>query len=155
MNRRPPRSTRTDPLFPYTALFRSADDASRHWRLAAGVAGVLPVLPVSRALPAADTRGDPTLIDVGRMPQAQVLRDMPAPMAASAADFDGADFTDAVAAFVTAPEPVASDVLPHVTAGQGGLDGLDEYFDSPPIPRFDFSQTSNRPTPTPPRSLII
>src|SRR3546814_1421639 len=66
-----------------------ADDASRHWRLASGVAGVLPVLPVSRALPAADTRGDPTLIDVGRMPQAQVLRDMPAPMAASAADFDG------------------------------------------------------------------
>src|SRR3546814_20122690 len=25
MNRRPPRSTRTDPLFPYTTLFRSRD----------------------------------------------------------------------------------------------------------------------------------
>src|SRR3546814_4295974 len=25
MNRRPPRSTRTDPLFPYTTLFRSPD----------------------------------------------------------------------------------------------------------------------------------
>src|SRR3546814_7644053 len=152
MNRRPPRSTRTDPLFPYTALFRSADDASRHWRLAAGVAGVLPVLPVSRALPAADTRGDPTLIEVGRMPQAQVLRDMPAPMAASAADFDGDDFTDAVAAFVTAPEPVASDVLPSVTAGEGVLDGLDEYFDSAPIPGVDLSQTSDRPTRGPSRS---
>src|SRR3546814_15454228 len=124
MNRRPPRSTRTDPLFPYTALFRSADDASRHWRLAAGVAGVLPVLPVSRALPAADTRGDPTLIDVGRMPQAQVLRDMPAPMAASAADFDGDDFTDAVAAFVPAPEPGAYDVLPSDRKSVGSRESV-------------------------------
>src|SRR3546814_2977860 len=32
MNRRPPRSTRTDTLFPYTTLFRSIDDivAPRH-----------------------------------------------------------------------------------------------------------------------------
>src|SRR3546814_6876880 len=29
MIRRPPRSTRTDTLFPYTTLFRSADDALR------------------------------------------------------------------------------------------------------------------------------
>src|SRR3546814_2092974 len=28
MIRRPPRSTRTDTLFPYTTLFRSADDAA-------------------------------------------------------------------------------------------------------------------------------
>src|SRR3546814_6404858 len=28
MIRRPPRSTRTDPLFPYTTLFRSADAAA-------------------------------------------------------------------------------------------------------------------------------
>src|SRR3546814_16426243 len=28
MIRRPPRSTRTDTLFPYTTLFRSADDAT-------------------------------------------------------------------------------------------------------------------------------
>src|SRR3546814_12484862 len=27
MRRRPPRSTRTDPLFPYTTLFRSDDEA--------------------------------------------------------------------------------------------------------------------------------
>src|SRR3546814_9797242 len=29
MNRRPPRSTRTDTLFPYTTLFRSASGMSR------------------------------------------------------------------------------------------------------------------------------
>src|SRR3546814_17939588 len=29
MIRRPPRSTRTDTLFPYTTLFRSRDDAAR------------------------------------------------------------------------------------------------------------------------------
>src|SRR3546814_9683367 len=29
MNRRPPRATRTDPLFPYTTLFRSADRVNR------------------------------------------------------------------------------------------------------------------------------
>src|SRR5690606_697731 len=63
-------------------------DAMTHWRLASSVAGVLPVLPSSRSLPAADTRGDPTLIDVERLPaQAQVLRDLHAPLAASAADF--------------------------------------------------------------------
>src|SRR3546814_2406098 len=31
MIRRPPRSTRTDTLFPYTTLFRSAPAASRDW----------------------------------------------------------------------------------------------------------------------------
>src|SRR3546814_14336787 len=30
MLRRPPRSTRTDTLFPYTSLFRSVDDTARH-----------------------------------------------------------------------------------------------------------------------------
>src|SRR3546814_1934445 len=40
MIRRPPRSTRTDTLFPYTTLFRShgADDVLRH-RLLVGAAG--------------------------------------------------------------------------------------------------------------------
>src|SRR3546814_3848866 len=32
MIRRPPRSTRTDTLFPYTTLFRSADARGRHPR---------------------------------------------------------------------------------------------------------------------------
>src|SRR3546814_19321011 len=30
MIRRPPRSTRTDPLFPYTTLFRSAEVVAQH-----------------------------------------------------------------------------------------------------------------------------
>src|SRR3546814_14175164 len=37
MIRPPPRSTRTDTLFPYTTLFRSADPGDRPRRLAAGV----------------------------------------------------------------------------------------------------------------------
>src|SRR3546814_18102604 len=32
MIRRPPRSTRTDTLFPYTTLFRSVGDADREWQ---------------------------------------------------------------------------------------------------------------------------
>src|SRR3546814_16945222 len=40
MIRRPPRSTRTDTLFPYTTLFRSSPDAVRHH-----VAGYFPPTP--------------------------------------------------------------------------------------------------------------
>src|SRR3546814_12037310 len=41
MTRRPPRATRTDTLFPYTTLFRSAGDrGGRHRRRAAGLAPV-------------------------------------------------------------------------------------------------------------------
>src|SRR3546814_11351877 len=36
MIRRPPRSTRTDTLFPYTTLFRSATPASAYWPRSAG-----------------------------------------------------------------------------------------------------------------------
>src|SRR3546814_17881474 len=43
--RRPPRSTRTDTLFPYTALFRAARDASR--AVAAG--GRLPAVGIVEA----------------------------------------------------------------------------------------------------------
>src|SRR3546814_1520161 len=32
MIRRPPRSTRTDTLFPYTTLFRSAEGDDKNWR---------------------------------------------------------------------------------------------------------------------------
>src|SRR3546814_2638681 len=55
MIRRPPRSTRTDTLFPYTTLFRSAADRSRTAREGGGIAG-------SRHLPAragAGKRRDP------------------------------------------------------------------------------------------------
>src|SRR3546814_539110 len=44
MRRRPPRSTRTDTLFPYTTLFRSK-------------VSLLPLDAVPRALAARDTRG--------------------------------------------------------------------------------------------------
>src|SRR3546814_3491106 len=54
MIRRPPRSTRTDTLFPYTTLFRSrirrcADDAGqRRYRLRAGDGHVIENLPAAR-----------------------------------------------------------------------------------------------------------
>src|SRR3546814_15249493 len=35
MIRRPPRSTRTDTLFPYTTLFRSLNGAGASWRVSA------------------------------------------------------------------------------------------------------------------------
>src|SRR5690606_11513316 len=64
------------------------DEAMKHWRLAAGVVGVLPVLPASRHLPAADMRGDPTLIDVELPAEAPLESDaVEAPQAASAADY--------------------------------------------------------------------
>src|SRR3546814_3296475 len=43
MQRRPPRSTRTDTLFPYTTLFRSPCDATR------GVVTAKPVIPRAKA----------------------------------------------------------------------------------------------------------
>ncbi|MDS1141819.1 heme biosynthesis HemY N-terminal domain-containing protein [Pusillimonas sp. SM2304] len=119
------------------------DDAMKHWRLASGVAGVLPVLPASRALPAADTRGDPTLIDVERLPaQAHVLRDLHAPLAASAADFVSDD-TPASASSPARPAAPAS--AADASSPSGGASELDEYFDSAPIPGVDLSQTSDRP----------
>src|SRR3546814_3960965 len=47
MVRRPPRSTRTDTLFPYTTLFRSARDRVQHLHLLAD-RGAAPVRPVGR-----------------------------------------------------------------------------------------------------------
>src|SRR3546814_7886358 len=41
MIRRPPRSTRTDTLFPYTTLFRSRRRAGRRWHPLAAVRAVL------------------------------------------------------------------------------------------------------------------
>src|SRR3546814_1610069 len=56
MIRRPPRSTRTDTLFPYTTLFRSLASAERRARrrgLVAGVRQELPPLPFARLKPGA------------------------------------------------------------------------------------------------------
>src|SRR3546814_1494632 len=46
MIRRPPRSTRTDTLFPYTTLFRSAGQGNSHGRASLGrLAGAVPDRP--------------------------------------------------------------------------------------------------------------
>jgi HemY protein len=120
----------------------SPADAMKHWLLATGDAGSLPVLPLSNVLPAADTRGDPTLIDVAAMPQAQVTAGMQAPLAASAADFvHDEDLAES-------PLPSADKPLPAAdtrNTESAPADDIDEYFDSAPIPGVDVSQTSDRP----------
>lgn len=126
----------------YDRLGRPAD-AMTHWRLASGVAGVLPVLPVSRALPAADTRGDPTLIDVESLPEAHVPKQVPMPVGASAADFMGDDMAGSVPSPAQPPVQQPASADPSPAAASGG--DLDEYFDSAPIPGVDLSQTSDRP----------
>lgn len=117
----------------YDRLGRN-DDAMKHWRLASGVAGVLPVLQTSTILPAADTRGDPTLIDVETMLEAQPI-ERTAPMAASAADYFDSE-ADAQQQAFPGMERAAS---------SSSETEFDEYFDSAPIPGVDLSQTSDRP----------
>jgi len=130
----------------YDRLGRKGD-AMKHWRLASGVAGLLPVLPINRSLPAADTRSDPTLIDVEHFPQAQELHQVEAPLAASAADFDGEDFAqEANAQPQKPPAAPGPDAEPASNAAPGPQAGeIDEYFDSAPIPGVDLTQTSDRP----------
>ena len=121
----------------YDRLGREAD-AMKHWRLASGVAGVLPVLEISKLLPAADTRADPTLIDVDSMPMPVPIDSEPfSPVAASAADY----LEDSHQA-VTASAPPAPPAPGTVASADSDLD---EYFDSAPIPGVDVSQTSDRP----------
>jgi len=118
------------------------EEAMRHWRLAAGVAGVLPALPRNHYLPAADMRGDPTLIDVEIQPEPSP--DAPpadqAPVAASAADYVVEEPTPGQAegpAGAPPPKEVKFAVSDH--------SGLEEFFDSAPIPGVDVSQTSDGP----------
>src|SRR3546814_21147644 len=40
MIRRPPRSTLTDPLFPYTTLFRSSSTGANWWKTSGGASGL-------------------------------------------------------------------------------------------------------------------
>src|SRR3546814_16995240 len=62
MIRRPPRSTRTDTLFPYTTLFRSGADRARYDPLRARHRGERTRLPVrGTAAGAADDGGDARL----------------------------------------------------------------------------------------------
>lgn len=120
----------------YDRLGREAD-AMKHWRLASGVAGVLPVLQTSKVLPAADMRADPTLIDVESMPMPAPIDAEPfSPVAASAADYLG-DQPASPGAARMPPEAASVPAAPE--------SGLDDYFDSAPIPGVDVSQTSDRP----------
>src|SRR3546814_5491503 len=58
MRRRPPRSTRTDTLFPYTTLFRSLELAhERHLQTSSGVCGpAVPLVVPARSRPASPSR---------------------------------------------------------------------------------------------------
>ena len=117
------------------------DEAMKHWRLAAGVVGVLPVLPISRHLPPADMRHDPTLLDVeipADTPNENV--DTEPPIAASAADYVPEDAL-AHEAVVPATVPASNEVKSPDSERQE----LDEYFDSAPIPGVDVTQTSDGP----------
>lgn len=121
----------------YDRLGRT-NDAMQHWRLASAVAGVLPVLPSKRVLPAADTRDDPTLIDVDDLALAKDNSDfIDAPMAASAVGLINEDHDY--------PEDMATKTAPVATVTSRADDGIDEYFDSAPIPGVDLSQTSDNP----------
>lgn len=119
------------------------DEAMNHWRLAAGVAGVLPILPRDRYLPAADMRADPTLIDVEVPPAPAATTSVPgeAPIAASAVDYAVEDHP------AHAPGESATGAAPakEVKFAVSDSSGLDEYFDSAPIPGVDVSQTSDGP----------
>ena len=119
------------------------EEAMSHWRLAAGVAGVLPVLPQSRYLPAADTRGDPTLIDVEgpAEPPASADESGDIPMAASAADYVVEEQNPPVSSGKR-PDTASPKEVEFAVPEQSGLD---EFFDSAPIPGVDVSQTSDGP----------
>src|SRR3546814_13573991 len=56
MRRRPPRSTRTDTLFPYTTLFRSPDPPRRRFR---PVRDAVTQLPLAAALRLSPRHADP------------------------------------------------------------------------------------------------
>lgn len=128
------------------------EDAMKHWRLASGVAGLLPVLPVNLALPAADTRGDPTLIDVEGMLQSYPVDGVYSVDAMTDDDTTQGVAANQDAAAVGVPEGAGGgkaglpSTLPGARAPEGKHDSVfDEYFDSAPIPGVDLSQTSDRP----------
>ena len=117
------------------------DEAMKHWRLAAGVVGVLPVLPGSRYLPPADMRDDPTLIDVEiPMDAPEASAEIEPPLAASAADYVLEE-----GPVSTRDEDTAAPAANTVKSSGSDNQELDEYFDSAPIPGVDLSQTSDGP----------
>ncbi|MYN11974.1 heme biosynthesis protein HemY [Pusillimonas sp. TS35] len=125
----------------YDRLGRTGD-AMKHWRRAAGVAGALPVLPdIHRALPAADTHNDPLLVDADPLQSPSVTQDVHVPVAASAADFFDSDYAAVQPAEPPLPGSAATaSASSGAPAPQGDNSGLDEYFDSAPIPGVDLSE---------------
>src|SRR3546814_8919354 len=101
MIRRPPRSTRTDTLFPYTTLFRSAvrGDGARQGPVAAEDHSEIPAAPVAQSRDRR-YRDDPAGNDLRLRPRCH--RDGPA------------DQRSAVAAFAAEPGHVSRRRLPDV-----------------------------------------
>src|SRR3546814_11629527 len=92
MIRRPPRSTRTDTLFPYTTLFRSRDD---HGRIAE-IPGVMADHHLDAALP--EPGHHIAVGDVGPLHRiAKVIHHIGDPGHADAADADEMDGPDIAA----------------------------------------------------------
>lgn len=115
----------------YDRLGRS-EDAARHWRLASGVAGALPVLAADSLLPAADTRQDPARLE------AEIEDELTDEQAAVAG---------AHTAFVEGlPEEMDTAAKPVPVEQRPEDDSVDDYFDSAPIPGVDVEQTSDRPS---------
>src|SRR3546814_13693508 len=76
MRRRPPRSTRTDPLFPYTTLFRApADDDPRRRRRGRRKTDVEPRDILGHVERADAVRRDPEHVAVGEERQAAETED--------------------------------------------------------------------------------
>lgn len=119
----------------YDGLGRT-EEAIKHWRLSASVAGTLPLLVTRRSLPAADISDDPTLV-LGAYSASNFSEpehSYTPPVAASAADYHDEDIP------LTAAPPPAPATLPDTP------DSDDDYFDSAPIPGVDTSITSDQPS---------
>jgi HemY protein len=114
---------------------RHPERAMHHWRLACSVTGALPVVPVGRLLPAADTRADPHFV-VGGAVEGDTSESA-APEAASAVY--ATDEPDVQAASIPATESA-----PAVGPQSNAPSVTEDYFDSAPIPGVDMSQTSDR-----------
>src|SRR3546814_94458 len=112
MIRRPPRSTRTDTLFPYTTLFRSdRRDRRRHSHSPAGAAAAGAARGTFRALPAA--AGLPA--GGGHRRSRQALR--PAAVARAVAPRDLRPGKRSAGALLLALNPFLSDGIPPSRAG--------------------------------------
>ncbi|WP_369326923.1 heme biosynthesis HemY N-terminal domain-containing protein [Alcaligenes nematophilus] len=124
----------------YDSLGRH-DEAVSYWRKAASMAGTLPILAVSTALPAADTRHDPSHTDADSLPSQD---DDDLPHYTYAASVVAEDLLDQGRPLPVVAEPVPPAATPSQDSLSSSSD-LDDYFDTAPIPGVDLSQTSDRP----------